>query len=279
MANAITTKARVKSRLAISTTDYDDLFDNLIIAVTKRMEVMTDRDFALATYTNELHDGGDWYGSNRTILRPRNAPISNVASVEYKSGTNEQPNWTAFNTNDYDVDETVGIIYFDRPLPSGKRNIRITYTAGWESYDIAQVSGLWYFNTVPTGTVNGSNATFTLAEDADEVIVYADGVRVKPDLVTHTAGTDTFTLAAAAVPYSSIAVDYKATTAGNSGSSTIPADLVEVCERAVVTLFKRRDNEGKTSESYNESSITWRSQVFTNEDLATIKNYKRGDAV
>jgi len=279
MANAITTKARIKDRLAITTTDYDDLFDNLIIAVTKRMETMTDRDFTLATYTNELHDGSDWYSSLRTILRPRNAPISNVASIEYKAGTNSTPNWTAFSVDDYDVDETAGIIYFHTPLPRGKRNIRITYTAGWDSYSLAEVSSLWNFNVVPTGTVDGSNGTFTLPENATEVIVYADGVRILDSAVTHTSGSDSIVIASASVPYSTIAVDYKATAADGGGSSTIPADLVEVCERAVVALFKRRESEGKTSESFQESSITWRSSVFTADDVATIKNYKRGDVV
>lgn len=280
MGNAITTKARIKDRLdGITTTDYDDVIDNLIVAVTKRMEVMTNRDFTLDTYTNELHDGSDWYNSLRTILIPQNAPIATVSSIQYKSGTNTTPNWTTFSADVYDVDYDAGIIYFDSPLPRGKRNIRITYTAGWDTYTIAGVSSLWNFNVVPTGTVNGSNGTFTLPANADELIVYADGVRVLDSSVTHTAGSNSFTLAAAAVPYSSIAVDYK-TENQNSGSDlTIPDDLVDVCERAVVYLFKKRESEGKTSESFQESSITWRDKMFSTEDLITIMNYRRGESI
>lgn len=275
MSNSLTSVARVKDRIKITTTSFDDLIANLILGVTSRMEAMCNRDFTLATYTNELHDGSDPYGSKRSILIPRNAPISNVASIEYKSGTNSLPNWTAFSANDYDVDETAGLIPFHFILPSGTRNIRITYTAGWDGYDVS-TSSLWSFNVVPTGTVNGSNATFTLPEDANELVVYADGVRVSADNVTFTSGSDSFTLAAGAVPFSTIAVDYKATPADSGSDPTLPAELVDICERVVVHLFKQRESEGKTSESFQESSITWRDNLFTAEMRAAIKNYRRG---
>lgn len=275
MANALTTKANIKDRLKITATTFDTLIDKLILAVTARMEAMCNRQFTLATYTNEIHDGSDWYGSARTILLPVNAPIGNVSSIQYKAGNNTTPNWTDFNSDTYDIDYDNGMIYFDNPLPRGKRNIRITYTAGWDGYDVG-VTSYWNFNVTPTGTVNGSNGDFTLPEDADELIVYADGVRLSSSNVTFTAGTDTFTIAAAAVPYSTIAVDYKETLGAATGDPTLPMELVDLCERVVVYLFKIRESEGKTSESFQESSITWRDSMFTADMKATIKNYRRG---
>lgn len=275
MANALTSTSRVKDRIKITTTDFDTLISNLILAVTARIETMCNRSFTLATYTNEIHDGSDLYGSFRSILVPKNAPISVVTSIEYKSGTNSNPNWITFSSDDYDVDETAGIIYFNTPLPRGKRNIRITYTAGWDGFDV-NVSSLWNFQVTPTGTVDGSNDTFTLPEEADEVLVYADGVRVKSSLVTFSAGATSFTLDSSAVPYSSIEVDYKATPADSGSDPTLPMELVDLCERVVVHLFKMRESEGKTSESFQESSITWRSSMFTPDMKATIKNYRRG---
>lgn len=275
MSNALTTKARVKDRLKIATTDFDDLFDNLILSVTARLETMCNRQFTLATYTNELHDGSDPYGSIRTILVPKNAPIASVSSIEYKGGTNSNPNWLSFSENDYDVDESDGLIYMRYRLPVGKRNVRITYTAGWDGYDIT-TSSLWNFGVVPTGSVNGSNRTFTLPEDASEVLVYADGTRVQGSNITFTAGTDTFTLAAGSEPYSTITVDYKTQPADGGSDPTLPMELVDLCERLVIYLFKRRDSEGKTSESFQESSITWRDNMFTPDMRATIKNYRRG---
>ena len=276
MSNALTTKARVKDRLKVTATTFDDFLDNLIIAVTARMETMCGRSFTLATYTNEVHDGSDLYGSSRSILIPKNAPISSIASIQYKAGTNTTPNWTGFDTDTYDVDEAAGIIYFDSPLPRGKRNIRITYTAGWDGYDVT-TSNLWTFNATPTGTVNGSNATFTIPTASSQVIVYADGVRVDDSLVTFTSGETSFVLDASAVPYSTIAVDYKATAADSGSDPTLPAELVEVCEEVVVFLFKKRESEGKTTETFQESSITWREEWFTKDQKATIMNYRRGD--
>lgn len=278
MANALTTAARVKDRLKISSTTFDDLISNNIISVTARMEKMCNRQFTLATYTNELHDGSDFYQSNRSILMPVNAPISSVSSIEWKSGTNSNPNWTTFSSNDYDVDEDAGIIHFHYALPRGKRNIRITYTAGWSGYSIG-LSSFWTYNTVPTGDVDGANLAFTLAADADEVVVYVDGMRELDSNVTHTAGSDSITLASGRAPYSSIVVDYKQTTSTSGSDPDLPAELIDVCERAVVKLFKQRESEGKTSESFEESSITWRENLFTAEMRATIKNYRRGYSI
>lgn len=275
MANALTTKARVKTRLSISTTDFDTLFDNLIYAVTARMEKMCNRSFTLATYTNELHDGSDYLGSMRTVLIPKNGPIGSVSSIQYKAGTNTTPNWTTFDSDDYDVDYDTGLIYFHYALPRGKRNIRITYTAGWDGYDVG-VTSYWNFNVTPTGTVDGSNGSFTLPENADELVVYADGVRLSSSLVTFTAGTSTFTIDSGSVPSTSIAVDYKETLGSASGDPTLPMELVDLCERVVVYLFKKRENEGRTTESFAESSITWRDSMFSNDDMSIIKNYRRG---
>lgn len=184
--------------------------------------------------------------------------------------------------NDYDVDYDNSVVYFRFPMLAGKRNIRITYTAGWDGYAVGLTS-YWNFNVTPTGTVDGSNGTFTLPENADELIVYADGVRVSSSHITFTAGTASFTIAAAAVPFSTIAVDYKETLASASGDPVLPAELVDVCERAVVHLFKKRDAEGKASEGFGESNITWQRgwgmdsfTIFDPEMLATIKNYRRG---
>ncbi|MER0170354.1 MAG: hypothetical protein DU489_07070 [Nitrosomonas sp.] len=275
MSNALTTKARVKDRLKITTTNFDDLIDNLIVSITARMEAMTNRQFTLATYTEEIHDGSDFYGSLRGMLITKNAPVGNVSLIEYKAGSNTTPNWTTIDPDDYDVDYDAGLIHFAYGLPRGKRNIRITYTAGWDGYDVG-LSSYWNFNVTPTGTVDGSNLTFTLPENASELVVYVDGVRESSANVTFTADTDTFTLAGGRAPYSTISVDYKETLATATGDPVLPAELVDVCERAVIHLFKKRDSEGRSSEGFGESSIVWEKAVFNEEMLATIKNYRRG---
>lgn len=273
--DAITTKARVKGRLQITSTSFDDLFDNLILSVTARIEQMCGRRFIQGTYTNELHDGSDIYGARRKMLIAKNAPVQAVSSVEYKTGLNTNPTWRSYTANDYDVDLFSGILHIKGYLPSGKQNIRITYTGGFSGYSIG-VNNFWFFNVTPTGTVNGTNDTFTLSETATQVIVYADGIRLASANVSFTAGESEFQILNNFQPFSTISVDYLRENAAGDSDFYLPADLVEVCEEAVVRLFKRRDSEGRAQESFQESSITWNASIFTKENLATIKNYRRG---
>lgn len=65
----------------------------------------------------------------------------------------------------------------------------------------------WVFDSTPTGTVNGSNTVFTIAVPASQVIVYADGLRMKAG-VSYTFSTPTITFINNAQPFSSISVDY-----------------------------------------------------------------------
>jgi hypothetical protein len=273
--DALTTKERIKDRIEITVTAFDDVLDRLILAVTALIEQMCGRRFTQAVFTNELHDGSDPFGSRRTALIVKNAPIQSISSLEYQAGTTSAPVWTAFYQNDYVVDYDAGVVYFYNGMPRGLRNVRITYTGGYSGQSIG-ISSEWHFNVTPTGIVDGSNLTFTLPEEADQIIVYPDGVREQSANITHTDGTDTFTLAAGRAPTSTIAADYLATAQTTESDFVLPADLVEVAEAAVIRIFKKRQSEGRDSETFDQSSITWSKSVFTDEDRATIKNYRRG---
>lgn len=86
------------------------------------------------------------------------------------------------------------------------------------SNDATQVvlrSENWQMDTTPTGTVNGSNLVFTIAADASQVVVYADGMRVKGGGIdySHTTDSDTITFVSGRQPFSTISVDYLPTQA------------------------------------------------------------------
>lgn len=66
----------------------------------------------------------------------------------------------------------------------------------------------WVYDATPTGTVNGVTTVFTLPVSASQVVVYADGIRVKGAGDTYTHSGDTITFTAGKQPYSSISVDY-----------------------------------------------------------------------
>lgn len=63
---------------------------------------------------------------------------------------------------------------------------------------------------------------------------------------------------------------------GNAGAAThtLPADLSGLCERLVIRRFKKREAEGKSSESFDGASVTWDTKL-NNEDMAIINKYKR----
>lgn len=275
MSYALTTKERIKDRLQITSTAFDTVLDRLIVSVSERIERMCNRHFVQATYTNELYDGSGLYGGRRGVIILKNAPIASIASVEYQGGLNSAPTWTAYRVDDYDVDTDLGAIFggFER----GRRNIRVTYTAGYAASSL-NINNYWVMNATPTGTVDGSNRVFTLPVNASEVVVYADGLRIASANYSFVAGSNTITFNAGQQPYSTISVDYLPSTAAvTDNTPTLPADVIEVCEEAVIRLFKRRDSEGKSSETFGESSITWSRDIFTPENLAAIKNYRRGD--
>lgn len=200
---ALTTKERVKARLQITTTSFDDMFDSLIAATTNKIEQMTGRRFKATTYADELYDGSDVYGTRQEIIVVNNAPMLTLTRFQYKNGNNENPAWTDFTEDDYDINESNGIIRMKGYLPGGMQNVRISYQAGY------------LINFSSTSTVY--------------------------DTAQH----------------------------------TLPYDITEVCEEAVVRLYKRRDSEGRSSESFQESSITWNENIFTKENITTINNYRR----
>lgn len=202
---ALTTKERVKERLGITATSFDDLINRLIASTTSMIEVMTGRRFYSTVYSNELYDGQDSYGDAKEILIIKNAPITTLTSIEYKTGTNASPTWVAYSANDYDVNLSLGVVRLK--CPKGIQNIRVSYTAGY------------------------------LIDFSPEADTY--------DVTKH----------------------------------TLPYEITDACERIVTALFKRRESEGKTQESFQESSITWSPSVIDNETARVIRNYRRADFV
>jgi hypothetical protein len=197
---ALTTNTRVKQRIEVTTTSFDSFIDSLIYSTTARIEQMTGRRFKRGIYTNELYDGVDEYGDRKPSLVLKNAPVTALTSLQYKSGNNENPVWFDYTENDYDVNEITGVLYMNGLLASGRRNIRVSYTAGY-------------------------------------------------------------------------LIDFA--TYGTEATHNLPYDITEVCERVVVRIFKKRQSEGRDSESFGESSIDWSEGYFSAEDLTTINNYRR----
>ena len=60
----------------------------------------------------------------------------------------------------------------------------------------------------------------------------------------------------------------------NLSNHTLPADISNLCEKIVVKMLKKRDSEGRTQETFRESTIAW-GPLLDAEDKDTIANYRR----
>ena len=60
----------------------------------------------------------------------------------------------------------------------------------------------------------------------------------------------------------------------NNVVHTLPYELSDLCDRLVTKALKRRESEGKSTETFNGSTITW-GDLLEDADLTMIANYKR----
>jgi len=138
--NALTDVATVKSFIDLTGSTYDNLIELLVNACSEWIENETGR-VLLASEEDviELHDGDfDYSGQNKIFAKQY--PINSITSIEYKTGSLDNPTWVEFTENDYVVDERAGIIHFTnsfggslKSLLPNRQNIRLTYQGGYDN--------------------------------------------------------------------------------------------------------------------------------------------------
>ncbi len=192
--NALTTVERVRqTRLRIDSENFDDLFVMLIDSVSDFIEGECNRKFMEAEYEEIIIA----HSNRESTIVLKNAPVTEIAAVEYRAGSITDPNWMEYWPDNWELlDEESGIIEMTVAL---ERASRVTYTAGY-------------------------------------------------------------------------VIDWKNT--NDPEKHTLPSDLTDLAERMVVKLFKRREAEGKASESFDRTQITW-STSMADEDKAVLARYRR----
>ena len=146
--HALTNETRLKERMTITGTEFDDLLKSMSFSVTDFIESQCSGRRFKTTYTNEIYDGSivGQEATQKKYLITKHAPIETISSIEYLTGSRTSPSWVAFTADDYVLVDKIYIFPFR--LPSGVRNIRITYTAGF----LLDLTGDLYddeVNTVP----------------------------------------------------------------------------------------------------------------------------------
>jgi hypothetical protein len=115
--------------LSLAETKYDDLLDTIAAAIVNLFCEKTGREWEEDEFT-EHHNTID--GQSTILLRRR--PIEEGSIQVW-----DDPSWVFGNSSlltldsDYTVDYENGIIYAAGYFSTGKRSIKITYTAGYDS--------------------------------------------------------------------------------------------------------------------------------------------------
>lgn len=121
----LTTLAKVKSYLGISETADDTLLQNIIDSVSEAIEHYCGRRFALEERT-EFYDGE---GSSSLVLKCR--PVESVSSIIDDTSHNF-PASAEMDDDFYVFYPEAGIIELTNgTFANGKRNVKVTYTAGF----------------------------------------------------------------------------------------------------------------------------------------------------
>lgn len=127
VAHALTTTAKVKTYLGVTSSGDDTVIDQAVSYATDAIESFCGkRRFKRTTYTNELLDAN----GEQNFLLPQ-WPVSTLTTLEYRSGVISSPTYTAFTADEYLLYGDDGIIWFTAPLPKLRQGIRATYTAGY----------------------------------------------------------------------------------------------------------------------------------------------------
>jgi len=118
----LTQLTTIKSRLAISVSDYDTLLTNAIKAVSARFDNECNRVFARAT------DATEEFNAEEIELRPALYPVESVSKFEIK--TNETGGWVEQTGIEYLIRHQC-VLSLAAPLGSFREQGRVTYSGGY----------------------------------------------------------------------------------------------------------------------------------------------------
>jgi hypothetical protein len=274
---ALTTLARVKDRLDLTSTDQDMKLTRIINAATDLIErecgktglemFPNDGHFMQKTYTNEVYSV---FGAKQQRLVLRNAPVTYLIVTG---------NLTAGSTTVTNCSTTLGVVAgmqlygIQNLFPQGTTvasvsgtSITMSQPASVTESATFEISGLIKFQW-RAGTPSNPNWTDFIADQyeleqqghAGIIRVYGVMPRIYSNMLraTYVAGYP---------------IDWQ--NAGNGTTHLLPADLSNTCENIVERIFKRRGLAGKTSEAIQGATVAFRND-FDEIDLGTIARYRR----
>jgi hypothetical protein len=275
---ALTTLARVKSRLQLSNSSNDAFIMEVINSATDFIErecgktglerYPNDGHFIQKKYVNEVYSVR---GKNQEKLVLRNAPVTYlIVSGDLTAGNATVQNVTPSTG----IKAGMPLIAIQGLFPQGtivssvsgsavtmSQPASVTQTAA-----VFEISGLISFQW-RAGTPSNPSWTdfitdqFELEQQGYSGIIRVYGVmpRLYSNMLraTYVAGYPVNFLSA-----------------GDGSTHQLPSDLTNTCENLVVRIFKRAPLDGKASENMQGATISWRDQLDA-LDRNVINNYRR----
>jgi len=119
----------VKNHIDLDSNDDDEILGTYINAIGDFLKNYLGR-VVEETDIEEYFDGDE---ITDTIFLSH-YPITDL-EIAYNSGTYSNPEWTEYDVDEYQVDAEKGMILVDVNYP-GRRNIQVSYTAGYAAEDI-----------------------------------------------------------------------------------------------------------------------------------------------
>lgn len=134
---ALVSLVEAKRHLRESKPDRDTQIEGFVNHATDWIEKETGVSFVLRTVTNELLDGSGW-----NELDLSKSPVASVSKVEFLTAYTPEA-WEEQDAGTYPVILLggAGILFRSLSFPLGRRNVRVTYQAGYAEVP-ADVTGL-----------------------------------------------------------------------------------------------------------------------------------------
>lgn len=133
---ALTTRARLKTFLGISSSDDDSLLDQIINSVSDFVEMYCDRRFKKTDYSDEVYDGN---GSKYLILKQYPVVSGETFTLERRDSFDNQDSWSTIDSEYYFVKESAGMVIYVASLNTegayfvkSPQHYRVSYTAGYD---------------------------------------------------------------------------------------------------------------------------------------------------
>lgn len=128
----IITAAQLKAHLGIISTEEDSLITGYIAQIGDYLRRKIGRIIEEESVT-EYHDGDNI----KDMIFLANYPVSELTSIQYRSGGFANPTWNDYPAEDYLLSEDDGTIQMNFVF-SGLKNIKVVYKAGWADGSIPE---------------------------------------------------------------------------------------------------------------------------------------------